>query len=372
MTLYRVTRAEVDLDSIVRNARAMADRAGGAVMCAVVKANAYGHGAIAVARTLERAAVKWLAVATVEEAVSLRQAGVEEPRILVLSEPPPDSEAALAEDRITPTVYTRACIDRLARAAARANRVLPVHLKVDTGMHRVGCRPAEAVELADHIAASASLELEGVWTHCARADEVDSPTTDQQLDLFDAVLAELAASGHEPPLIHAANSAAVLAHGRSHYGMVRCGIAIYGISPSPELSGRVDLQPSLRLVSAVSHVQTAAAGEGVSYGHFQRTRGDCVLATVPIGYADGIRRDLSAHGGQVLIGGRRRSIIGRVTMDQLVVDCGSDQVEVGDEVVLIGAQGDESITAEETAERLDTIGYEVVCAISARVPRVYE
>ena len=185
-------------------------------------------------------------------------------------------------------------------------------------------------------------------------------------------LADLAAAGHRPPLVHAANSAGVIAHERSHYGMVRCGIALYGVAPSPELDGRVELEPAMRLVSEVSHVHADGAGEGVSYGHFQSTQGDSTLATVPIGYADGIRRDLSARGGQALIRGQRHPIIGRVTMDQLIVDCRSHEVVPGDEVVLIGSQGDGVIRAEEIAERLDTIGYEVLCAVSARVPRVYE
>jgi alanine racemase len=372
MTLYRVTRAEVDLGAIVSNARTMAEAAGDAVLCAVVKANAYGHGAIAVSRALEQAGVKWLAVATVEEAISLRQAGVDVPRILVLSEPPSGSERTIAEERITSTVYSVECVDRLARAAAARKRVLALHLKVDTGMHRVGCRPADAVAIADHIAANESVDLEAVWTHCARADEDDPTPTDEQLDRFDAVLADLEAAGHRPPLVHAANSAGIIAHQRSHYGMVRSGIALYGVAPSPALADRIDLVPAMRLVTEVSHVHAHRAGEGVSYGHFHSTEDDCTLATVPIGYADGIRRDLSASGGEVLIRGKRHPIIGRVTMDQLIVDCGSDPVEPGDEVVLLGWQGDEAISAEETADRLDTIGYEVLCAVSARVPRVYE
>ena len=372
MTLYRVSRAEVDLEAIVGNARTMDELAGSAVLCAVVKANAYGHGAIAVSRALEQAGVKWLAVATVEEAISLRQAGVDVPRILVLSEPPSGSERTIAEERITSTVYSTECVDRVARAAAARQRVLALHLKIDTGMHRVGCRPDQAVAIADHIAAAPSVQLEGVWTHCARADEDDPTFTNEQLDRFDAVLADLAAAGHRPPLVHAANSAGVIAHQRSHYGMVRTGIALYGVTPSPEMDGRVELEPAMRLVSEVAHVQALGAGEGVSYGHFQSTREDSTLATVPIGYADGIRRDLSAHGGEVLIRGRRHPIIGRVTMDQLIVDCRNHEVEPGDEVVLIGSQGDAAISAEEIAGRLDTIGYEVLCAVSARVPRVYE
>ncbi len=371
MTLYRVTRAEVDLDAIAHNARTMAELADGAVLCAVVKANAYGHGAIAVSRALEQAGVKWLAVATVEEAISLRQAGVDAPRILVLSEPPSGSEPTIAEERITSTVYSVGCVDRLARAAADRKRVLALHLKVDTGMHRVGCAPAEAVAIADHIAATESVVLEGVWTHCARADEEDPSFTNEQLDRFDAVLASLDAAGHRPPLVHAANSAGVIAHRRSHYGMVRTGIAIYGVAPSETLDGRAELVPAMRLASEVSHVHDHGPGEGVSYGHFHRTTDDCTLATVPIGYADGVRRDLSAHGGEVLLRGTRYPIIGRVTMDQLIVDCGKDEVEAGDEVVLLGSQGDDAITADEIARRLDTIGYEVLCAVSARVPRVY-
>jgi alanine racemase len=235
----------------------------------------------------------------------------------------------------------------------------------------VGADPGDVLGLAKEIASHPELDLEALWTHCAVADEPDNPFTDEQLDRFDAVAAELERAGLLPPMRHAANTAAAIEHPRSRYDLVRAGIGIYGVSPAPALDGRVDLRPAMSLRAEVSMVKRVAAGERVSYGLRHRFARDTVVATVPIGYADGVPRRLSAVGGEVLVGGRRRPIVGVVTMDQLMVDCGDDAVAVGDEVVLIGAQGDEVITAAEWAAPLDTIAYEIVCGIGPRVPRTY-
>lgn len=222
------------------------------------------------------------------------------------------------------------------------------------------------VELVD---AEPSLRLEGVWTHCAVADELTDPFTETQFDRYDAAI-DTAGLGARPGLVrHAGNSAVGLAHPRGRLDLVRFGIAVYGIAPSRELAGAVDLDPVMTLRSAVSHVHTVEPGAGVSYGLRWRAAAPTRVAVVPIGYADGVRRDLSLRGGEVLVHGVRRPMVGVVTMDQLMIDCGDLPVAVGDEVVLLGAQGGERITADEVAERLDTIPYEVVCAIGARVPR---
>jgi alanine racemase len=234
----------------------------------------------------------------------------------------------------------------------------------------VGAPAADAVALARHIAEQPGLVLEGLMTHLAVADEPDDPYTDGQLDAFAAALATLRAEGIDPPLVHAANSAAALAHPRSRHSLVRAGIATYGIVPGPGVADLSrDLRPAMALRARVSFVKRVGGGERISYGLRHRFAGDTTVATVPLGYADGVPRRLSSTGGVVLVGGRRRPMVGVVTMDQLMVDCGDDPVVAGDEVVLIGAQGTQEITAEEWATRLGTIAYEVTCGISARVPR---
>jgi alanine racemase len=368
--MMRPTWAEVDLGTIASNVAHLRDHVGGTI-CAVVKADGYGHGAVAVARAAQRGGARWLAVALVEEGVQLRGAGIEGP-ILVLSEPRPNEMADARQAELRPTVYTREGIEAAAAAAARSNEPWNVHLKVDTGMHRVGAAPEHLCALADLVDAAPGLNLESVWTHCAVADDPADSFTDTQLDRFDAAVAALAANGRGELLLHAANSAGGLAHVRARYDMVRVGIAMYGIAPSSQVPLPPGVVPALSLRSEVSHVQTVAGGEGVSYGRRWFAAAPARIATVPIGYADGVRRDISSLGGELLVRGTRCPIVGVVTMDQLMFDCGDVPVEVGDEVMLIGAQGAERITAEEVADRLGTIGYEIVCAIGARVPRHHQ
>ena len=368
--------AEIDLDAIRHNAALLAGVASPARLCAVVKAGGYGHGAVEVARAALDGGAEWLAVALVEEGIELRSAGVTAP-ILLLSEPVEAAMPQVVAAELTPTLYTRAGVRALCDASAGSGRAdrFPAHVKVDTGMHRVGATPAEAVDIAASVASSAALRLEGFWTHLAVSDERSDPYTPAQLDRFDEACAALQERGVTPPLFHAANSAAALFHPRSRYGMVRCGIALYGLASSGDLVGvppAEGLRPAMSLKARVSYVKEVAAGERLSYGLRYRLDRDSIVATVPLGYADGVTRMLSATGGEVLIGGRRRPISGTVTMDQILVDCGPDaEVGRGDEVVLIGRQGDETITAWEWAERVGTISYEVVCGVSGRVPRVY-
>jgi alanine racemase len=361
--------AEVDLGAIRHNVRTLAELCDPAIVCAVVKADGYGHGAVPVARAALEAGARWLAVAVVEEGLALRNAGVRSP-ILLLSEPPADAMADALHARLTLTLYTAEGVEQ---ADAAARRDASVHLKVDTGMHRVGADPDAALELATAVAKSRWLRLEGLWTHLAVADQPeDAGYTAGQLERFENVRDELAAAGLQPDVLHTANSAAAIAHPSTRYDMVRCGIAVYGHAPSPALAGRAPLQPALSLKARVTHVRELDAGEALSYGLRYQLAERSVVATVPLGYADGVARRLAEHGGEVLIGGRRRPISGTITMDQLLVDCGPGAaVEVGDEVVLIGEQGEREITAEEWAERLGTISYEVLSRIGPRVPRVH-
>ena len=364
--------ADVDLDAIRHNAAVLASLASPAALCVVVKADAYGHGMVPVARAALDAGATWLAVAVVEEGAALRQAGIAAP-ILLLSEPPPEAMAAAVAARLTPTVYTPRGVEAAAEAAERGRAPVSVHLKVDTGMHRAGADPEDAVEVAEAVERSRGLRLEGLWTHLAVADDPSQDAyTLTQLERFEEARDRLAAVGVNPPVLHAANSAGAIAHPSSRYDMVRCGIAVYGHPPSPALAGRADLEPALSLKAEVAMVRQLPAGERISYGRCYGLGASCTVATVPLGYADGVPRRLSAVGGTVLVGGRRCPIAGTVTMDQIMVDCGPDgSVAVGDEVVLIGRQGDAEITAEEWAELLDTISYEILCGIGARVARVY-
>jgi alanine racemase len=370
---YRPAWTEVDLDAIRHNTAVLVERAAPAHLMAVVKADGYGHGAVAVALAALESGATWLGVALVEEGIELREAGIEAP-ILLLSEPPAGAADVVVHAELTPVVYTRRFIDALAKATADAGRVEPlaVHLKVDTGMHRVGCEPGEAADLARAVRRHQELALEGLLTHLAAADDPDEGEfTTVQLERFEAVRAELARARIRPPVVHAANSAGLLSGVRARFALVRCGIALYGIPPAPALSGAADLRPALSLRAKVASVRRLAAGERISYGLRYRLESDATVAVVPLGYADGVARGLGEAGAHVLIGGRRRPIAGVVTMDQLMVDLGSDSCEPGAEAVLVGRQGDEEITASEWAQLLGTIPYEVCCSIGPRVPRRY-
>jgi alanine racemase len=370
---YRPAWAEVDLDAVRYNTALLVERAAPARLMAVVKADGYGHGAVAVALAAMESGATWLGVALVEEGIELREAGIEAP-VLLLSEPPPGAAEVVVEAGLTPVVYTRRFVDALAKAAADTGRVdpLPVHLKVDTGMHRVGCDPAEAADLARAVRRHGELILEGLLTHLAAADvPSEADYTAAQLARFVAVRAELAKARIRPPVVHAANSAGLLSGAQARFSLVRCGIALYGIPPAPALEDAAALRPALSLRAKVSSVRRLPAGERVSYGLRYRLESDSTVAVVPMGYADGVARRLGEVGAHVLIGGRRRPIAGVVTMDQLMVDLGSDTCAPGADVVLVGRQGAEEVTASEWAQLLGTIPYEVCCAIGPRVPRRY-
>lgn len=365
---------DVDLDAVSHNVGHLRSVVAPSEVWAVVKADGYGHGAVDVARAAIRGGAAGLCVALSQEGVELRQAGIEAP-ILVLSEQPVAASNTIAESRLTPTVYTAEYVEALAHAARAAGVAdLPVHLKVDTGMQRVGAAPADVPGLVESITDRRSpLRLEGIFTHLAMADQPDDPFNAIQVQRFDDVLTALGDS--VPELVHVANSAGALAVPPARRSLVRAGIAVYGISPGHGVDDRCGaLRPAMTLRARVSFVKPVAAGSRISYGLRHTFVRDTVVATVPIGYADGVPRRLSAVGGHVLVGGRRCPIVGVVTMDQLMVDCGPDAVVArGDEVVLIGAQdgprGPQRIRAEDWADALDTIGYEIVCGIGPRVAR---
>ncbi|MBW3649934.1 MAG: alanine racemase [Actinobacteria bacterium] len=369
--VFRPAWAEVDLGAVADNLRAVKAAAGGAEVWAVVKADGYGHGAERVARAALAAGASGLAVAMVEEAVVLREAGIDVP-ILLLSEPPAEAMGEVVARRLVATLYSHTALEALGREAAAGPQPLAVQVKLDTGMHRVGATFEDALAVAVSVQRHPRLTLDGVWTHLAVADEpARADFTTGQCSRFDRFCEALGDAGVRPRMRHVANSAGVLLAGAT-YDMVRVGIALYGYAPNATVAVPVDLRPALSLVARVVQVKELDAGDRLSYGLRYRLAERSVVATVPLGYADGVPRRLSEVGGQVLVGGQRRPLAGTVTMDQLLVDCGPRAtVQPGDEVVLLGRQGDEEITADDWATRLDTISYEILCGIGPRVPRVY-
>lgn len=369
--------AEVDRDALRANAAVISERLAPAALCAVVKADGYGHGAITAARAFLDGGAKGLAIAIVDEGLELRAAGITAP-ILLLSEPPPDSVDAAVDAGLTLTLATPAGVAAAKSAARRAGGRIPVHIKVDTGMHRMGVEVEHLDALLEEISGSDELVIEGLWTHLSVADESDEDSagfTATQLERLEQAVEVARARGLEIPIVHAANSAGGLSSPDARLSMVRSGLALYGEVPNDGVRLRaegespLELRPALTIKAAVSAVRQLKAGDRPSYGRRRPLATDATVATVPIGYADGFPRALFEAGAEVLIGGKRHPLAGMVTMDQIVVDVGTDEVAVGDEVVLLGRQGDEEITAREWASHLGTITYEVLCGIGPRVPR---
>ena len=370
----RPTWLEIDLSALADNVRALRRRIGSRrLLYAVVKANAYGHGAELIAPAALQAGADRLAVAAVNEAVALRQAGVAAP-ILVLGYTPPDLAETLLEYALTATVYEARTALAFAEAADRHGQPLTVHIKVDTGMHRLGIDHAEALELCAHLNRNAHLRLEGIYTHFSTADEVDQRYSRKQLRRFSALLDRLASAACRPPIAHAANSAATLAMPQAHLDAVRCGILVYGLSPGSERPAPPEMRPVLSWKARIAQVRRLNAGEPVSYGNTWRAPETRTVAVVPVGYADGFPRS-PKNWQSVLVGGREAPIVGRVCMDQTVVDvteivATGGSVSQDDEVVLIGSQQGISLTAELIAARLGTINYEVTSRLMARLPRI--
>ncbi|MCL4442885.1 MAG: alanine racemase [Actinobacteria bacterium] len=416
--------AEVDLSAIRSNVSLLASIVKPSILCAVVKANAYGHGAQEVAVAALDGGAQWLAVAFGEEALEVREAVTDAP-ILLLQEPSVGTDSHdirdLLELGIVPTVYSAEGIERIGKVAQSMGRKVDVHLKVDTGMHRVGADIKKLDSVMELLSRFPFLRVTGLWSHLAVADgdcSEDIEFTDRQLEALKSVSGEVGYSEESPVMLHLANSAGAIAHPSTRLDMVRCGISIYGEIPSEMVAAKLAEQvrsaeqtrsaeqvgshsagyqlplppnkliPALSLKARVSHVRELEKGERLSYGRHYKLDRRSIVATVPLGYADGLARGLfkpelnfnedtnedvnGGTNGYVLLRGEKRPIAGTVTMDQVLIDCGADaSVSVGDEVVVIGEQADVQVTASDLARKLGTISYEVFCGISSRIPRVY-
>lgn len=363
--------AEVDLAAVERNVATLRSLVpGGTRLMAVVKADGYGHGSLEVARAAVRAGADRLGVATLEEGLRLRAGGVTAP-LHLLSEAPPRSASRIVDAGITATLFSADFASALSRAAVSHGRVADFHLKVETGMNRIGVRAEDAADFVESLRGMPGIAMEGTFTHFATADVPGDWEFERQLERFTAAIGAFRDRGIDPGIVHAANSAATILHPEAHFDMVRCGIALYGLHPDPVTHGRVHLEPAMSVKARVTRVARLAMGEGVSYGLTWHAAAPTTIATLPIGYADGIRRSLSGS-MHVLIGGRPCRQVGRVCMDQLMVEVPRGlEVAVGDEAVLIGSQGEESLTLEAMAALAGTIDYEIACGLGARLGRVF-
>ena len=361
------TWVEVDLGAVRQNVSMLRQIAGVTVM-AVVKANAYGHGIIETARAALAGGAGWCGVARIEEALALRQAGIQSP-ILVMGYTAEERLVEAIDSGISLTVYAPEQADIFSNAARSANARLKVHAKIDTSMGRLGVFPEQGLSLIRRLNQLPGLEVEGVFTHFASADEPGNPSTEISIDCFQRLLDELQAAKLRPPLAHAANSATTLYHPRGRFDMVRCGIAIYGLHPSSEAPLPAGFRAALAWKARLTSTKTLPPGHGIGYNARYVTIRHESIGVISVGYADGFRRRL---GNFVLVNGQRVPVVGGVPMDQCMVQL--DQVpgaRMGDEVVLIGQQGDSLITAEEVASAWGTVNYEVVCGLAARVNRFY-
>ena len=362
----RPTVAEIDGRALAANFKELARVAGPAVgLLPVMKSDAYGHGFALVGRFLREAGAERFGVATTQEGRDLRAAGVSGTIVVLGGVYPAEYEQVVAA-RLAPVVWETATAEDLAARARAAGRVVPLHVKVDTGMSRLGVAPRDAAEVIRRLRAIDGVTVEGLLTHFCNAEEVDRPETRRQLAEFAELVAALEAADLRPPLVHAANSAATLTAPAAHFDMVRPGLALYGVYPSAGMRGRAALRPAMRFVSGIVALRTLPAGVGVSYGATWRTRRPSRIATVPVGYADGYPRALSNR-GQVVVRGRRAPVVGRVCMDQTMIDVTDvPEVAVGDRVTLWG----EELPIEEVADLAGTIPYELLVRVGARVPRV--
>ena len=366
-----VTWAEIDLDAVAFNVRAFKRHVGeGVEVFAVVKANAYGHGAVPVAQTALAAGATRLAVHRLVEGIQLRSAGIQAP-VLVMGYTPPDGASLVVQWGLTPSLMTLEFAQALSGQAGALGVRVPVHVKIDTGMSRYGLLPAEVMEFLRLVLKLPGIELEGLFTHFATADWADQAVMRQQLAVFTDVLLALRQAGIRVPVIHAANSAAAMRLPEAHFNAVRPGISIYGMEPSDQWAPAFEIRPALAVKSRVSRIRELPPGAGVSYGHTYVAPGPIRAALVPVGYGDGYHRSLSSK-GCVLINGWRAPILGRICMDQFVVDVSSiPEARQDDEVVILGPQGQDCLRAEEVAALAGTINYEVTTSILPRVTRLY-
>jgi len=366
-SVERATKAIIDLNAISYNIAEIRKKIGRKrSLMAVVKADGYGHGAVEVSQAALRSGADWLGVALPEEGQQLREARIEVP-ILVAGLIQPEEAYKIVKFRLAQAVASVDLLEALDYEGGKASTPVNVHVKVDTGMGRIGIKPEDAVSFVRKVNTFKNLNLEGVFSHLSSADEKDKAFSEHQLQLFEHVINELRAAGINVPKKHIANSAAVLDLPQSYYDMVRPGIMIYGLYPSKAVSHSIELKPAMTFKTKVSAVKIATPGTPISYGRKFITKTSTTIATLPVGYADGYNRLLSNR-GEVLIKGHRVPVIGTVCMDMCMVDASSvEDVQVGDETILFG----EGLHVDEIATKLGTINYEVVCAVSKRVPRIY-
>ncbi len=358
---------EIDLDAIAENIRRMRAIVGVQLM-AVVKANGYGHGLVPVAWRAFEAGASYCGVARLDEAIELRGAGIDSP-LLVLGETPTTRFRDAIASRVSFSVFRHDHVEALRSALEGGEDEARVHLKVDTGMSRLGADVDRAFALLRELHALERVQVEGLFTHFARADEPEVGTTEQQERAFTSLLDEITSGGMRPPLVHAANSAAALTRPGSRFDMVRPGIALYGLDPSDRVPLPDGFRPALRWKSRLSQIREISPGTGVSYGHAYAAEGHERIGVVPVGYGDGYRR---MQGNEVLVRSVGVPVRGRVCMDQVIVDLtGVPEAQVGDEVVLVGRQGESAIEVDDLAARWNTLNYEVVCGLGERVPRLY-
>ncbi len=364
------SRVEIDLAALASNARQLKQALGPTVaLMAVVKANAYGHGAVPVAQTALASGAAMLAVANLAEALELRQAGIAAP-ILVLSYLPAAAIAQAIAADITVSLYDWDLAQQYRAAARTAGGRLKAHLKVDSGMGRLGLAPPAAAALCEALRADTAISLEGIYTHFSAADE-DPLYTAEQLRRFQAVLERLHASAYRFKYIHAANSAAALGYPASHFNLARIGLALYGLNPSPQQQRLPALQPVMAWKTTVIQLKTLPAGSPVGYGNAYRTSGSERIATLPVGYADGLRRAPQTWRA-VLLRGQRAPIVGRVSMEKTTINVSHiPEARLGDEVVLLGQQGADTISADEVADWIGSINYEALTSIAPRAPRIF-
>ena len=367
----RTTYAQIDLEAIRHNLRQIRAAISPSVcITAIVKANAYGHGVAKISAAALAAGANLLGVALPEEGAELRENGFQVP-IWVIGLTLPDQAQLFLDYDLVATISTLEMARALAEAAHRVRRKAKVMVKIDTGMRRIGIRSEQALSFIQEALTIPELEIQGVFTHLAKADSRDKTYSHYQLDQFQAVVNRIAEAGIALSWISAANSAAILDLARGHFNMVRPGIILYGLPPSPEIRQSSPFLPAMQFKTKIVFIKQVRAGTPIGYGGTYTTPHETFIATLPVGYADGYSRDLSNR-ASVLIGGRRCPVIGRVCMDQIIVDLGPrSDARIGDEAVLFGRQGEVEISVTELADLAGTINYELVCAISSRVPRVY-
>ena len=368
----RPTCAEINIRALIHNLNQAKRLAGSkSQILSIVKADAYGHGAVKISKALVRNGIHHLGTALVEEAVELRDAGIKIP-IIVLGGIFKEQIPKIAEYSLTPVVYQEDFLKAVAKEARKSNKKVNIHIKIDTGMGRIGVLPDEAVDFAKKAASQKNIKVEGIMTHFADADLADKAYAEKQMAEFTSIVNKLNEEGIDIPYQHIANSAALVSFENNKFNMARPGIMLYGYAPSAEGKERgLNLIPVMSLKTKVLHLKKVSAGTYISYGRTFVAKRDSVIATLPVGYADGYSRALS-NKGFVIVKGKRAPIAGRVCMDMTMIDVtGIDGVEINDEVVLIGKQGKEAITADDVAMLTNTISYEVLCCIGKRVPRVY-